>query len=253
MGTLILSPHLDDAALSCSAYMQAVHDVTIATIFARSEPDAQYRHRRDEDTRACRMLGARPIHLDFLDAPYRSAEYRGFEGIIFGRAAEYDTTVQEIAKVIRRLIRRHSPDRLLAPLAAGNHVDHRIVRDAALIAADPARLLFYEDRPYALVREHVEHALGTPISSQPAAFWQRYGETTYIRSYMRNLTIDVIRDSWRSVPFFPRALRVALTLRESAGAALVIREYASQWTLLYKDTQELRASLRVPETYYALT
>ena len=84
----VLSPHLDDAAFSLGATIaksaRAGARVTIATVFAgdpasrkpagdwdrragfRSASDAA-RARREEDRRACSILGADPVWLDFED------------------------------------------------------------------------------------------------------------------------------------------------------------------------------------------
>ena len=72
MTALVVSPHLDDAVLSLSAWLASrsrLERVVVATVF--SEGDADYPTRRAEDVAALSLLGAEPLHLGLLDAPER--------------------------------------------------------------------------------------------------------------------------------------------------------------------------------------
>jgi len=93
---LVLSPHLDDAVLSCGALLRELAprcEITVLTLFteatdgphgraARSflrqcaHPDAAtlFRARRDEDRAVVESLGARPEHLGLTDALFRRRE-----------------------------------------------------------------------------------------------------------------------------------------------------------------------------------
>jgi len=224
---LVLSPHLDDAALSCPTYLQRTPDAYVATVFTEGD-DAHYRRRRSEDRKALRELGARPIHLGFLDAPYRSPKYRDFCGIVFGRAREYRGTVRALAEAIEELDSRLHPRVILAPLAIGNHIDHRVVRDAALAVVSSDRLLFYEDRPYAFV----------PKS------WKHYFAARYVRRYRGTATDRRIMKAWESVPPFPHSLRRASLLEarpaEIARTLLALSAYRTQLPDLFEDAAEMR-------------
>lgn len=83
----IISPHLDDAVLSCSAVLLANPASTVITVFGGDPParvaltawDRQcgfaasslaQPSRRREDRAALKLLGARPIWLDFQDHQY---------------------------------------------------------------------------------------------------------------------------------------------------------------------------------------
>jgi LmbE family N-acetylglucosaminyl deacetylase len=90
---VVLSPHLDDAALSCGAMM--IHacqtiPVTVATLFTEAGPPpytlsarrylhqvgakdaaALYRQRREEDRAALQPLGITCVHAGLVDAPFR--------------------------------------------------------------------------------------------------------------------------------------------------------------------------------------
>jgi LmbE family N-acetylglucosaminyl deacetylase len=90
---LFLSPHLDDAVLSCGALMQHLSPrgaVTVATVFTAADPgphtlaarsflhrcahgDAAslFRARRAEDATVLRQLGVEQAHLGFADALFR--------------------------------------------------------------------------------------------------------------------------------------------------------------------------------------
>lgn len=259
---LILSPHLDDGALSCPGYIQrAVARGTraiVATVFSKG--DRHYSARREEDRRAVVLLGAAPMHLGFLDAPYRSPRYSDFVGIVFGRAREYSSTFRELANRLRDLDRKLSPDVVVAPLAAGNHVDHRLVRDAALSAIGTSKLLFYEDRPYAFVRELVAHVFGRPLGSAGPRAWGRYFQATYVRSYIGGASRDAIVRKWASVAPFPRRF----LLRRSAGLTLTPAElrrtvralecYKTQLRDLFAGGSEIHDLYAgAAETYYEVT
>ena len=88
---VVVSPHLDDAALSLAAAIayasRAGVPITVLTVFAgdpsSDEPAGTWdrlcgfvtagdaaRARRDEDAHACEVLGAEPVWLSFADAEY---------------------------------------------------------------------------------------------------------------------------------------------------------------------------------------
>lgn len=254
---LLLSPHLDDAILSCPGYIQRLRRqgvrVVIATIFSASDDSqaAHYRARRSEDRHAAHLLDASIVHMGFRDAPFRSPRYRSFCGIVFGQAREYPATVKAVSTGIAGLIRKLHPEQILAPLAVGNHVDHRAVRDAALLAVDHSRLLFYEDRPYALVRHQVRGVVG----KQKASLDAEYFEAAYVRSYLGTTRPATVRAKWNSVPPFPWALHTAITVSLTAAevrtAVGTILTYASQVGDLFASPEELMGQyLAVPETLW---
>ncbi|MFG3289758.1 PIG-L deacetylase family protein [Streptomyces sp. NPDC048179] len=193
---VVLSPHLDDTALSCGAAVAAAAtagaDVVAVTVFdgdpqgplstaarefhrACGHGDDAMAHRRAEDDAALARLGAVPVRLGLPEALYRrdaagDARYPTGQDI-FGRGfgSGYETATDEphagatgtpdpydiepdvVAEVVRRLTSLaavRKAEMLLAPLAVGNHVDHRITATAARRLRRP--LLWYEDVPYAL-------------------------------------------------------------------------------------------------------
>lgn len=111
--------------------------------------------RKREDERYAYFAEASLIDLDLPDAVHRG--YEGDEALL-GRPYEDDAPPTEI---LRREILRLEPQQVYFPLAIGGHVDHRLIRDAALsLLSDPeawvmpnpsllGSVSFYEDFPYA--------------------------------------------------------------------------------------------------------
>jgi LmbE family N-acetylglucosaminyl deacetylase len=175
MRHLYLSPHLDDAALSCGGSIArataAGDDVDVLTLFAGDEPAEAatplvtrlfelwelpagevMRCRREEDRAACARLGARPSWGEELEAIHRrhpesgAPLYPDLRSLFGPPAAVEEALVERLAARLRRLA---PADRTVAPLAVGGHVDHRLLRTAAerVFGAD---LRYYEEFPYAL-------------------------------------------------------------------------------------------------------
>lgn len=180
---IYLSPHLDDAVLSCGGrihqLVQAGEPVLVVTIFAGSpslgdeakdetpdyiaalhqrwqaETDAPTL-RRAEDEAALRILEADFYHMSYLDCIYRQHPVTGdflyrSDGDIFAQVhpVEFSLAV-ELRRVGARLLTASGPATIYAPLTAGHHVDHQIVAAAALgLQVAGHRVAFYEDYPYA--------------------------------------------------------------------------------------------------------
>lgn len=174
---IYLSPHLDDAALSCGGRIftatQDGRSVLIVTVTAGDAPlavssFAQQQHRqwalhvdptaarRVEDMVACRLLGADWLHWDEADCIYRTDPVTGEsfytgDDEIFGKVASAD--IGMMAHLVAKIAALPACDTLFAPLAIGNHVDHQLTRVSAehvFTTIKPgARLVYYEDYPYA--------------------------------------------------------------------------------------------------------
>ncbi len=180
MNHIYLSPHLDDAVLSCGG---AIHRQTtggelvrVITVFAGDvrddalAPFAREQHdywgnppqpmalRRAEDAAALALLGAGVQHLGYLDAVYRTGAgsqplYADVEALL-GGVHPADGLGQEGADGLLALLDGAiSSDEMTvvyAPLGVGRHVDHQIVhRVARQLLARGYRVAFYEDYPYA--------------------------------------------------------------------------------------------------------
>lgn len=199
MQHIILSPHYDDAALSCGGLIAqraaAGELVVVATVFGGRpdlttlSPFARAIHARPgaagdliaqrvaEERQALAILGAQGWPGDYLDCIYRRAEADGrwlydSEEAIFGAVdAADDGLVDELAAVLAALAPPAGQCLIYAPLAVGNHVDHQVVQRAAMKLVEGGYdLLFYEDYPYV-----VRDPAGLPAALDrvaPRAGWQ---------------------------------------------------------------------------------
>jgi LmbE family N-acetylglucosaminyl deacetylase len=152
MKCAILSPHYDDAVLSCWQLLEGPDDAIVVNVFTASppvgtpppwwdretgatDPVERMRERREEDAAALALAGTPSVHLGLLDDQYRHEAL----------------SVHPVAELIRT---RVGPDATLyAPGAFDGHPDHVLVRGAAL---ELARLgwpvVIYADLPHAITR-----------------------------------------------------------------------------------------------------
>ena len=181
---LFLSPHYDDIPLSAGATVRLLADrgrrPETIVIFG-SEPDrsqplsafAKAMHegwglsaeeviasRYAEETAAAAVLGAQTRVLPFRDAIYRGHVYLSDDDL-FGAPSPAEASLP--GEIVDSLALGDIPDaetRCYAPLAAGRHVDHQIVHLAAQsLARKGWDVWFYEDVPYALKPDALEHRL----------------------------------------------------------------------------------------------
>jgi LmbE family N-acetylglucosaminyl deacetylase len=175
MGTVILSPHLDDAVLSCWHVLTQPGEVMVINVFAgvptgleepawwdrytaAADSGERVRERIEEDRRALSLAGRIPVNLDLLDEQYRDG--------------------QPPPSLTGRLREVMEPGALVyAPAALADHADHRLVRAAALeLRAQECAVFLYADLPHANVRGWPQWVTG---ASDPAskdlvgAFWDR--------------------------------------------------------------------------------
>jgi len=159
----ILSPHLDDAVLSCWHLLAGPGEVAVINVFAGLPPagapagwwdrmtghgDARavVRARRDEDRAALALARREAVNLDFLDRQYRPGS--------------------DPPAALAAALREHLPDHalVLAPAALAPmpdsvekepgkpHSDHVAVRDAAFaLRAQGFPVALYADLPHASV------------------------------------------------------------------------------------------------------
>lgn len=152
---LIVSPHRDDAAFSCGIAIRALArhtQVTIANFFTISryaplsniQPELISDLRRQEDIAFAKLSGASLHDLNLIDAPERLAI--GVTQISTLR--EFGEADFACINRIRGHIVQFGADLVIAPLALGDHIDHRIAQAAAR-RVGIAAMAFYEDLPYA--------------------------------------------------------------------------------------------------------
>lgn len=191
MSHIYLSPHLDDAVLSCGGaihcHTEAGEPVLVATLFTKEarpditlSPFALEQHdywgnpplpmalRRAEDRAALALLGAETLHLDYLDAVYRADSdgqwmYIDLETLLGGVHPADPLAgdgIEALATRFAGLIPLEGQQVVYAPLGVGNHVDHQIVHTLAHRLAERGyRVALYEDYPYAERSDAVESIL----------------------------------------------------------------------------------------------
>jgi len=175
MRWIYLSPHLDDAVLSCGGLIfeqsRQGLQTEIWTIFAGDAPDGPLSPlalrchadwgipdvhelvaiRRDEDQAAAGIVGAEIAHFSLPDCIYRRAAAGNplYPDEVFVPFHPFDLGLDaDIAAVLATELL--PDDILVAPLAIGQHVDHRLARMAAERLHRPLR--YYADIPYVLRR-----------------------------------------------------------------------------------------------------
>lgn len=151
MKVCIVSPHIDDAILSCGVAIQRHlaqgDDVTILNVF---NAGTNARNRRQEEIGAAASIGADVVFLDELDAPDRNPVYWSTIQLFFGDIAEVPAEyIDKIEKRLTEFFSAYKVDLAYFPLAAGNHIDHRVAYAASRRIRNAA-VRYYEDRPYIL-------------------------------------------------------------------------------------------------------
>ncbi|MBN2388732.1 MAG: PIG-L family deacetylase [Anaerolineales bacterium] len=172
MRHIYISPHFDDAVLSCggliSAQARQGSPVEIWTVFAGNPPpgplsafaleihalwgtgngEETIALRKDEDRLAAARVGAKVVHFEFQDCIYR----RGPDGeplypeSVFVAPHPIDTGLP--VRIAAALASELLPgDMLVGPLALGAHVDHLLARQALESLGRPL-LQYYADFPY---------------------------------------------------------------------------------------------------------
>lgn len=194
MKWIYLSPHLDDAALSCGGLIwqqtQAGQPLEVWTVCAGDPPPqtfsefAQLLHarwelapeeaiavRREEDRQAMAVLGTSYRHFLIPDAIYRlhpktgEPLYADWEEVIGGLHPGEQAYLQKTAQELSRHL--NGDELLVVPLGVGNHVDHQFTRSLAQMLGLP--LYFYPDYPYTL-RFAEEIPYLAPSGSQPQTY-----------------------------------------------------------------------------------
>lgn len=150
--TVILSPHFDDAVLSCWHVLTGAGEVLVVNVFAGEPPAgtlgwwdrlagvtdsaAAVRTRVEEDRRALALAGRAAVNLPFLDSQYRQPHQ----------------APGEIVQALREVLVTGA--RIYAPASLGDHHrDHAAVRAAALaLHAEGANVALYADLPHATMK-----------------------------------------------------------------------------------------------------
>ncbi|MGO9971406.1 MAG: PIG-L family deacetylase [Solirubrobacteraceae bacterium] len=211
---VILSPHPDDAALSCWRLLSGPGEVAVINLFAgvplpgrtgwwdaaggaRDSP-ARMRQRLQEDQAALALAGRRAINLDFLDDQYRRSP----------------PDPAAVSDALRTVIPASA--HLYAPAALGAQPDHLAARHAALtLRGHTAKLSLYADLPHASANGWPAWVTNsTPRAAELEREWDQTLASTGIR---------------------PDAMRVSvypLAQSEHARKLAALRAYATQLELL---------------------
>jgi LmbE family N-acetylglucosaminyl deacetylase len=180
----VFSPHLDDAVLSAWHILSAAHAAKVVTVFAgipapafvtdldrhhgATESAARMRQRRSEDRAALALAGARPVHLDLIEAQFSAFAAADLRQRIAASPAE---AVEILAgasgigtqtDVILDAIRDHVGPQttVYGPVGIGQHPDHRDLSRAMLRLRDKVRELhLFADSPY-FVRQGLPSWIG---------------------------------------------------------------------------------------------
>jgi LmbE family N-acetylglucosaminyl deacetylase len=167
-----LSPHFDDAVLSCGGLIweqiQSGDQVEIWTLCAGKPPQnqpltafAEEKHRvwntgpavidlrRAEDEAACAVVGAQPRYWTLPDCIYRRLP--NGDALVNGNSGLWAPVHPGEIPLVKRLrawLRRSLPAgcELVCPLTLGNHIDHRLTRAAVEGLRRP--VYYYADFPY---------------------------------------------------------------------------------------------------------
>jgi len=196
MKWIYLSPHFDDAVLSCGGLIwkqvQGCDEVEVWTIFGGDPPENQqlsmfarvlhYRWgipedsveiRREEDKKALSCLGVNLKHFKFIDCIYRKDSASGeflYEDMEKISASEEVKEIELMKQIELELANLKNVDaKIVAPFGVGNHVDHRIIHEISRgLRID---MMYYLDFPYVFTgkdhesehrltdMEHINHKL----------------------------------------------------------------------------------------------
>lgn len=188
---IFFSPHLDDAVLSAGAHIASLtaqrKRVLVATVFTQAgsvhlSGDAQvfleksggrtapelFADRKQEDMDALRILGADYVHLDYVDALFRTKEnaqtapsssrqlYPTLDAVFSAQIHPHDQ--QLLAQLGDECARLHQclkkGGTFFAALGIGGHIDHVLCYMA--VQHIPTRdLVFWEDVPYRIEHQKV--------------------------------------------------------------------------------------------------
>lgn len=213
---VVVSPHLDDGVLSVGAsiasWSRAGAEVVLLTVLA-CDPDSaaasggwdrrggfategeSARARRDEDRRACAVLGATPVWL-----PFGSVDYE--------RHGEADDVRRAVLAAV------DGPGVVLLPGFPVSHPDHEWLVLTLATELDARRTALYAEQPYTRragadpeVPEWVAEAFGRrTFESVPTRPRDRVAKWRAIRRYRSQLPLLGMRRSLQRGP-----LRYALT------------------------------------------
>ena len=221
---LLLSPHLDDAVLSCWRDLIAPGDLIVANVFSGRPPDeacslydriagattgaVRMTERAEEDRAALALASRAPTNLGFLESDYRR------------RAPAVDAILAAL------VVHTPAASAVLAPAAIGLHPDHLLVRRAGVrLGRTGIPLTLYADLPYCVT----------------------YGWPAWVTGRPREPRLDV--DAHWAQALAPLAAeglvlereRVALEPAERTAKLAAMRRYETQYPTLTRGPLDVLA------------
>jgi LmbE family N-acetylglucosaminyl deacetylase len=163
LGVIVVSPHLDDAALSCGG--------GIARFVGAGVGDQPFSVRRAEDFAATDLMGVSSEHLGLLDAIYRrSASGEPLYSAMLGEPAAHDETrfLPRLEETLRgSSLTSQQWSRVLCPTGIGEHPDHVLTRQAVEQIVDRRKIVYYDEYPYSARPESAGQDVSDPDCLTP--------------------------------------------------------------------------------------
>lgn len=213
--TFIISPHMDDAALSLGSAILAgsLGDrPTIVNVFSISnytidsldagDVEAVTELRKAEEKQACEIIGAEVAFLDFAEV-----QIRGLVTVHELNKKKYkptrDPIYGEVVESLRGLLEHPVSAVAIFPLGLGGHVEHRLLSRIGqdFLTRNVATVAFYEDLPYAssMTAYEIEHAAVRlkrgllPFSVPGADIERKMALLRIYESQIRDRELDMVR------------------------------------------------------------
>lgn len=185
-----ISPHLDDAIYSAGSLISFLSDkteVNLITLFTavnrvptstaarrwleisgHADEDQHYATRRDEDVKACVVVGAKPIHLGYVGTIWRreniGSPMLGYNPLYTPEDIEL---MHQTHEKLRQFTDTGEPFVIFGPIGLGGHIDHMFTKEVLRQTFD--NITFWVDFPYSQNSAITEEALG--VSDLFQAVW----------------------------------------------------------------------------------
>ena len=238
MDALILSPHLDDAVLSCWSLLTQPDEVTVINVFAgvpslsapawwdrytgATDSARRVLERVEEDRAALALAGRTPVNLDLLDEQYRDPEQ------------VLSPPTERIAGLAER------STQIYAPAAFAGHPDHLLVRAAALeLRARGYPVSLYADLPHATINgwpAWVRRGSRHPAKDLAKAMWEHTLAATGVppaamTAEVRELDAETYARKVSAVRIYRTQIQALAELMDHPLADRQALGYEVTWTL----------------------